>query len=102
MELSIREAKARLSELVRAAQGGERVVILKHGEPVAELVRCQGRGGIDFEKLEAVRKRLGISGNREGWPQAFNNPEFSRQVLGLEEDDQENGVGAHPSRRFSS
>lgn len=87
MELAIREAKARLSELVSAAQSGERVVIMKYGEPVVELVRCQGRGGIDFEKLEATRKHLGISGDREGWPQAFNDPKFSRQVLGLEEND---------------
>ncbi|MDE0153263.1 MAG: type II toxin-antitoxin system prevent-host-death family antitoxin [Gammaproteobacteria bacterium] len=87
MELAIREAKARLSELVSAAQSGERVVIMKYGEPVVELVRCQGRGGIDFEKLEAARKRLGISGNREEWLQAFDDPKFSRQVLGLEDDD---------------
>lgn len=86
MELAIREAKARLSELVSAAQNGERVVIMKYGEPVVELVRCQGRGGIDFKKLEATRKRLGISGKREEWPQEFNDPKFSRQVLGLEED----------------
>ena len=31
MELAIREAKARLSELVAAARNGERVVITKHG-----------------------------------------------------------------------
>lgn len=87
MELAIREAKARLSELVSAAQSGERVVIMKYGQPVVELIRCQGRGGIDFAKLKAARKRFGISGNREGWPQAFTDPKFSRQVLGLEEDD---------------
>ena len=86
MELAIREAKARLSELVNAAQNGERVVIMKYGEPVVELIRCQGRGGIDFDKLEMTRKHLGISGNREGWPQEFDDPKFSRQVLGLEED----------------
>ena len=31
MELAVREAKARLSELIAAAQKGERVVITKHG-----------------------------------------------------------------------
>ena len=63
MELALREAKARLSELVAAAQNGERVVIHKHGEPAVELVRCRGRGGIDFDKLEAMRRRLGIEGD---------------------------------------
>ena len=84
MELALREAKARLSELVAAAQNGERVVITKHGEPAVELVRCRGRGGIDFDKLEATRRRLGIEGDSERWPEEFNDPAISRSVLGLD------------------
>ena len=87
MELSVHETKARLSELVKAVKSGERVVILESGEPVAELIRFEGGGGIDFKKLETTRKRLGLSGNREGWSQEFNDPNFSCQVLGLEEGD---------------
>ena len=86
MELALREAKARLSELIAAAQNGERVVITKHGQPVVELVRCDRRGGIDFEKLEAARRRLGIEGDGEGWPEEFDDPEFSREVLGLDKE----------------
>ena len=84
MELALREAKARLSELVAAARNGERVIITKHGQPAAELVRCERRGGIDFAKLEASRRRLGIGGDRERWPEEFNDPAFSRRVLGLD------------------
>lgn len=87
MKLSVHETKARLSELVKAVKSGERVVILESGEPVAELIRSEKGGGIDFKKLEATRKRLGLSGNREGWPQEFNDPKFSRRVLGFEEND---------------
>ena len=86
MEVGLRDAKARLSELVAAAQEGERVVITKHGQPAVELVRCERRGGIDFEKLEATRRRLGIVGDGEGWPEEFNDPAFSRRVLGLDDD----------------
>ena len=86
MEFPIREAKARLSELVAAARKGERVIITRHGEPTAELVRCDRHGGIDFNKLEAARRRLGIEGDGEGWPEEFNDPAFSRKVLGLEEE----------------
>ncbi len=86
MEVGLRDAKARLSELVTAARNGERVVITRHGEPAVELVRCERRGGIDFEKLEATRRRLGIVGDGEGWPEEFNDPAFSRQVLGLDDD----------------
>ena len=84
MEFPIREAKARLSELVAAARNGERVIITRHGQPTAELVRCDRRGGIDFDKLEAFRRRLGIEGDGEGWPEEFNDPAFSQEVLGLD------------------
>ena len=86
MELAIRDAKARLSELVAAARNGERVVITRHGRPAAELVRCDRHGGINFDKLEAARRRLGIEGDGEGWPEEFNDPGFSRQVLGLDDE----------------
>ena len=85
MEFPIREAKSRLSELVAATRKGERVIITRHGRPTAELVRCDRRGGIDFDKLEAARRRLGIEGDGEGWPAEFNDPAFSRKVLGLDE-----------------
>ena len=86
MELSVREAKARLSELIATARNGDRVIITKYGQPAVELVRCDRRGGIDFDKLEAARRRLGIEGDGEGWPEAFNDPAFSRRVLGLDDE----------------
>ena len=86
MELAVREAKARLSELIAAARNGERVIITRHGQPAAELVRCDRRGGIDLDKLEAARRRLGIEGDGEGWPEEFNDPVLSRRVLGLNDE----------------
>ena len=85
MELALRDAKARLSEIVAAAEGGERVVITKYGEPAVELVRCRRRGGIDFARLEAMRRLLGIDGDRDAWPAEFDEPDFSRRVLGLDD-----------------
>ncbi len=91
MELAITEAKARLSELVTAAQNGERVVITKRGEPAVELVGChkRRRGGFDWKKLEANRRRLGIREpspeEAEAWKADFEDAAFSRRVLGLDE-----------------
>ena len=91
MELALSEAKARLSELVSAARRGERVVITRNGEPDVELVRYRKRGGIDFDRLEAARRRLGIKDASpeevEAWMADFENPAFSRQVLGLDDDE---------------
>ena len=88
MEVAMRQAKARLSELVAAARNGERVVITKHGRPAAELIACETRGGIDFDKLDEIRRRLGIVGDAEPWPEEWNDPAFSRQALGLEDEDE--------------
>ena len=84
MEVALREAKTRLSALVAAVENGERVVITKDGEPAVEIVQCRGGGGIDFEKLAEARKLVGLEGDGERWPQEFNDPAFSRQVLGLD------------------
>ena len=41
MQVNILEAKNRLSELVRAVQAGEEVVIANRGKPVVRLVPAQ-------------------------------------------------------------
>lgn len=37
MDLSVSEARSRFSELIRAVQGGEKVIITRRGKPVAQL-----------------------------------------------------------------
>ena len=81
MELSMREAKARFAEA--AADRGERVVITRHGRPFVELVAAKTLGGMDFEKAAAVRRELGIDGLDVKLPDNFDDPAYSRKVLGL-------------------
>jgi prevent-host-death family protein len=38
MQVNIREAKERLSQLIRTARSGEEVVIARRGQPVARLM----------------------------------------------------------------
>lgn len=84
MEIAVRDAKARLSELIAAAQAGERVVITKNGQPAVEIVRVRRRGAVDFGKLKAARARLGLKRDGPGWPAEFDDPALSRRVLGVE------------------
>jgi len=84
MELSIREAKARFAEAAAAAARGERVVVTKHGRPFVEMVSAQKTSGMDFEKAASVRRELGLDGLTVRLPPEFDDPAFSRQVLGLE------------------
>jgi prevent-host-death family protein len=37
MDVSIAEAKNRLSEMIRAVEAGESVIITRHGKPVAQI-----------------------------------------------------------------
>ena len=89
MQLALRQAKARLSELVTAAAAGERVIITRYGEPVVELVRWRRRGALDFRKLEQVCRDCGIEqaspAEAEAMIAAFHDPALSRRVLGLAE-----------------
>lgn len=52
MNISIKEAKNKLSELIRRAEAGETVVITRDGKPVADLaVHKKKPKGIKWEGL---------------------------------------------------
>jgi prevent-host-death family protein len=84
LELSVREAKARFAEAISAAEGGERVVITKHGKPVVEMVPARRKGGFDFAKAAEIRERLGLSGVTITLSDDFDDPAYSRRVLGVD------------------
>lgn len=50
MYISIKDFKDQLSELVHRAEGGETIIVTRHGKPVAEIgPPKKKKGGIDFE-----------------------------------------------------
>jgi antitoxin (DNA-binding transcriptional repressor) of toxin-antitoxin stability system len=74
IHVSIKEAKDRLSELVRHMEGGERVVVTRHGAPVFEMVAPR-RGGIDFEALDRWKEQKGYPQHIVGpLPADFDDP----------------------------
>ena len=85
MELSIRDAKARFAEAAAAAADGERVVVTRHGIPFVELVPARKARGMDFRKADAARQSLGLDGLTLSLSPDFDDPAFSRQVLGLDD-----------------
>ncbi|UIJ46433.1 type II toxin-antitoxin system prevent-host-death family antitoxin [Sphingomonas cannabina] len=94
MEMSVREARAQFAAALAAAERGERVTITKNGRPVAELgppsaAQPKRKGGIDWERVERVRKEMGLDKLPplpDGWQEEFDDPAFSREVLGLDDD----------------
>jgi prevent-host-death family protein len=58
--VSVKEAKDRLTQLLRAAESGETVVITRNGVPVADIVPHKRRGGVDLEAGYAYLKSIGV------------------------------------------
>ncbi len=60
------EAKTHLPKLLEKVAKGERIVITKHGLPVAELVPSSGRGATDvktvIKELKKLRKKIRLGG----------------------------------------
>ena len=75
------ERKARQRKVSAARRSG------KAGGKTRQRRTSQRRGSIDFDKLETDRGRLGVKGDEERWPGEFEDPTFSRKVLGVEEEE---------------
>ncbi|MBI4520633.1 MAG: type II toxin-antitoxin system Phd/YefM family antitoxin, partial [Gemmatimonadetes bacterium] len=63
--VSVAEAKARFSAVLRSAEGGRPVVITRHGKPVAALVRADELEQI--ERLRAAGPEGGLASLAGGW-----------------------------------
>ena len=75
MNISIKDAKNRFSELIRRAEAGETVVITRDGKPVADVVVHQPReGGINFEALREYKRKHGIERFVTFIPDDFDDP----------------------------
>lgn len=85
MEMSIREAKARFAEAIAAAMRGERVIITRHGRAVVELTSATGKQSLNFAAADAYLAEIGWDPNAMKLPENFDDPAFSRNVLGLED-----------------
>jgi len=59
-------------------------VVTKVGRPFVEIVPVQNTFGVDSEKAALFRRVLGIDGLQVGLAADFDDPGFSRRVLGLE------------------
>ena len=51
MRVSVSEAKAQLTELVRRAEAGDEVVLTRHGQPAARLVAVEKMIKCDLDSL---------------------------------------------------
>jgi prevent-host-death family protein len=72
MRISVSEAKAQLTELVRRAEAGENVVLTRHGQEAVRLVPVQRAVG------QAERRNLMERVRRSGAAKALAGPDAAR------------------------
>jgi prevent-host-death family protein len=78
-EVPVKEAKAKLTELLRAAEAGERIVLTRHGKPVADLVP-HGAGKAE-EKPMSVLERVHALNKANPAPDfGWVSPDFDEQL----------------------
>lgn len=61
MQISVTDAKAQLTELVRRAEAGDEVELTRHGQPAVRLVPVRARPDAAARRalLDAVRAKAG-------------------------------------------
>ncbi len=74
MEISVKEAKNKLTELLRRVEAGERVTITRDGQPVVDLKKHEPRKGINWEALFEYKRKHGIGRVVEYMPDDFDDP----------------------------
>lgn len=83
MQISVTDAKGQLTELVRRSEGGEEVVLTRHGQPVARLVPVKAVA--DRAARRKVLEELRASGSRKAkrGPSAARSQDFLYDRYGI-------------------
>lgn len=78
----ITEAKIRINELVRTAESGEHVVLMRHGRPAALLIGFMEYDAL-LERIEDLDDRLSVHESQESDPSLRVPLEKVKAELGL-------------------
>ncbi|MCG8440461.1 MAG: type II toxin-antitoxin system prevent-host-death family antitoxin [Caulobacterales bacterium] len=68
----IHQAKTKLTQLLQKVEQGERVVITRHGEPVAELVRAREQPCFSLARVAELQAAQGLPLTRARAPSDFD------------------------------
>lgn len=81
MEISVTDAKAQLTELVRRAEAGDEVILTRHGHPAVRLVPV--KKAIDREARRAPIEEIRASAQPSPGPCAARSQDFLYDEDGL-------------------
>jgi prevent-host-death family protein len=83
MKISVTDAKAQLTELVRRAEAGEEVLLTRHGHPAARLVAVKRRRLSPQERMVLLEELRAASVNATPGPCAARSQDFLYDDDGL-------------------
>lgn len=84
MRVSVTDAKAQLTELVRQAEAGEEVILTRHGQPAVRLVPVEKAPLTREEKLKIIREiQASARANVTPGPDAAHSQDFLYDEDGL-------------------
>lgn len=88
MQVSVSDAKGKLTELVRRAEAGDDVVLTRHGQPAVRLVAVQREPDLDVLKkrrLAAIDRAISAARLRgpDGGPSAARSQDYLYDENGL-------------------
>ena len=81
MEVNVKQAQSKLSQLIQAAIDGEHVIITNHGRPVVRLVREQSASGKRTLPYGCMREQLKALGDT--WDRQEDNTAIAAFFTGL-------------------
>jgi prevent-host-death family protein len=81
MEISVTDAKAQLTELVRRAEAGDEIVLTRHGQAAVRLVPVKKRR--DWKAIKAAIEQLQASAKPTPGPSAARSQDFLYDDDGL-------------------
>lgn len=81
--ISVTEAKAQLTELVRRAEAGDEVILTRHGQPAVRLVPMRPRPDVASRRALLDAVRASGRGKAAGGPEAARSQDFLYDGDGL-------------------
>ena len=83
MQITVTEAKARLTDLVRRVEAGEEVVLTRHGHPVAQIVAAHKRASAKDRSDIIATVRARAAAKAAAGPAAARSQDFLYDDEGL-------------------
>jgi prevent-host-death family protein len=83
MEISVTDAKAQLTELVRRAEAGEEVVLTRHGHPAVRLVPVKRRRLSPEQRMALLEELRAAGAKATPGPSAARSQDFLYDEDGL-------------------